>query len=158
MLITPSAIPRYNLKVSHLVKMDLQYGTIYGKIKPSIEWQMHRGIYNNNSEVGAIVHTHSPFTLGVVISSGFKHVIEEAEIVVGHPSIIKNYPSGSIQLARKVAGIFGRRKSKAVIIRNHGVVAIGRDIDDARAVIESLEEWSKILTVSEIFGGPRYYL
>jgi L-fuculose-phosphate aldolase len=158
MLITPSAVPRYNLKISHLVKMDLQDGMIYGKTKPSIEWQMHRGIYNSNSRVGAIVHTHSPFTLGVAISSGFRQVIEEAKLVVGHPSIIKNYPSGSKQLAREVAGIFGRTKSKAVIIRNHGVVAIGRDIDDARAVVESLEEWSKILTVSEIFGGPKYYL
>jgi L-fuculose-phosphate aldolase len=158
MLITPSAVPRYNLKISHLVKVDLQNAIIYGRVKPSIEWQMHRRIYNSNSEVGAIVHTHSPFTLGVAISSGFRQVIEEAKLVVGRPSIIKNYPSGSIQLAREVAGIFGRTKSKAVIIRNHGVVAIGRNIDDARAVVESLEEWSKILTVSEIFGGPKYYL
>jgi L-fuculose-phosphate aldolase len=158
MLITPSAVPRYNLKVSHLVRVDLQNAIIYGRIKPSIEWQMHRGIYNTNSVVGAIVHTHSPFTLGVAISSSFRQVIEEAKLVLGPPSIIKNYPSGSIQLAREVAGIFGRTKSKAVIIRNHGVVGIGRNIDDARAVVESLEEWSKILTVSEIFGGPKYYL
>ena len=78
--------------------------------------------------------------------------------MVGSPSIIKNYPSGSIELAREVTKIFGRGKSKAVIIRNHGVVAIGKDIDEARAVVESLEEWSKILTVSEIFGGPKYYI
>jgi L-fuculose-phosphate aldolase len=158
MLITPSAMPRYNLKKTHLVRIDLEGGRIHGKIKPSIEWQMHRGIYNNNSEVRAIVHTHSPFTLGVAISSDFRHVIEEAKFVVGTPSIVKNYPSGSIELAREVAKIFGRGKSKAVIIRNHGVVAIGKDIDEARAVVESLEEWAKILAVSEIFGGPKYYL
>jgi ribulose-5-phosphate 4-epimerase/fuculose-1-phosphate aldolase len=158
MLITPSAMPRYNLKKTHLVRIDLENGRIHGKIKPSIEWQMHRGIYNNNSEARAIVHTHSPFTLGVAISSDFRNVIEEAKFVVGTPSIIKNYPSGSIELAREVAKIFGRGKSKAVIIRNHGVAAIGNDIDEARAVVESLEEWSKILTVSQIFGGPKYYL
>jgi L-fuculose-phosphate aldolase len=158
MRITPSAVPRYNLKISHLVKIDLQDGTTYGNIKPSIEWQMHMGIYNNNSKVGAIVHTHSPYTLGVAISRGFKQVIEEAKLVVGNPSIIRNYPSGSKPLAREVAKIFGQKKCKAVIIRNHGVVAIGKDIDAARAVVESLEEWSKILTISEMFGGPKYYL
>jgi ribulose-5-phosphate 4-epimerase/fuculose-1-phosphate aldolase len=158
MLITPSAVPRYNLEISQLVKIDLQDGTTYGNIKPSIEWQMHMGIYNTNSKVRAIVHTHSPYTLGVAISRGFKQVIEEAKLVVGNPSIIRNYPSGSKPLAREVAKIFGQKKSKAVIIRNHGVVAIGKDIDAARAVVESLEEWSKILTISEMFGGPKYYL
>jgi L-fuculose-phosphate aldolase len=158
MLITPSAVPRYNLKISHLVKIDLHKGTAYGNTEPSIEWQMHRGIYNNNSKVGAIVHTHSPYTLGVAISRGFKQIIEEAKLVVGNPSIIRNYPSGSKQLAHEVADIFGQRKSKAVIIRNHGVVAIGKDIDGARAVVEALEEWSKILTISEVFGGPKYSL
>ena len=44
------------------------------------------------------------------------------------------------------------------MIENHGVVAIGKDIDQARAVVEALEEWSKILTIAEIFGGARDYL
>lgn len=158
MLITPSGKPRYDLKVSDLVRINLESARIYGKIKPSIEWQMHRGIYNKNTEAGAIVHTHSPFTLGVAISSEFKHVIEEAKFVVGNPSVIQNLPSGSAELAEEVSNIFGRRDSKAVIIINHGVVAIGNDIHEARAVVESLEEWSKILTVSEIFGGSKYYL
>jgi ribulose-5-phosphate 4-epimerase/fuculose-1-phosphate aldolase len=48
--------------------------------------------------------------------------------------------------------------SRAVVIKNHGVVAVGRDIHQARAVVESLEEWAKILTVSEIFGGTKDYL
>ena len=49
-------------------------------------------------------------------------------------------------------------KTKAVIIRNHGVVAVGGDIDEARPVVESLEEWSKILMVAKIFGGAKYHL
>jgi L-fuculose-phosphate aldolase len=47
---------------------------------------------------------------------------------------------------------------RAVIIRNHGVVSIGNNIYQARAVIESLEEWAKIYTISKIFGGPKYVL
>jgi ribulose-5-phosphate 4-epimerase/fuculose-1-phosphate aldolase len=38
-----------------------------------------------------------------------------------------------------------------VIIKNHGVVAIGKNLDKARSVAESLEEWSKVLTVRKIF-------
>jgi len=35
-----------------------------------------------------------------------------------------------------------------VIIKNHEVVAVGSDIHHARAVVEALEEWAKISTVS----------
>ena len=157
MLITPSGIPRYDLKSSDLLRINLQTGDVYGNSKPTIEWQMHRDIYRK-TDSRAVVHTHSPFTLGVAISSNFRHVIEEAKIVVGNPVIIKHLPSGSAKLAQEVSSIFGSSKTKAVIIRNHGIVAVGGDIDEARAVVESLEEWSKILTVAKIFGGAKYHL
>jgi L-fuculose-phosphate aldolase len=35
---------------------------------------------------------------------------------------------------------------------------VGNDIHQARAVVEALEEWAKILTISKIFGGPKYRL
>ena len=157
MLITPSGIPRYNLKCSDLLRINLKTGDVYGNSRPTIEWQMHRDIYRK-TDSRAVVHTHSPFTLGVAISSNFRHVIEEAKIVVGNPVIIKHLPSGSAKLAQEVSSIFGSSKTKAVIIRNHGIVAVGGDIDEARAVVESLEEWSKILTVAKIFGGAKYHL
>jgi L-fuculose-phosphate aldolase len=50
------------------------------------------------------------------------------------------------------------KKLKAFIIKNHGVVAVGNNIHQARAIVEALEEWAKILTISKIFGGPKYVL
>jgi L-fuculose-phosphate aldolase len=47
---------------------------------------------------------------------------------------------------------------RAIIIKNHGIVTVGNDIHQARAVVEALEEWAKILTISKIFGGPKYRL
>jgi ribulose-5-phosphate 4-epimerase/fuculose-1-phosphate aldolase len=108
------------------------------------------------------VHTHSPYTNGIAISviDEFQHIIEEAKIVVGNPVLISNKPSGSADLANLVSEAFGHggEDLRAVIIKNHGVVAVGSNIDQARAVVEALEEWAKILTVSKIFGGPKYVL
>lgn len=143
----------------HLVKVHLETSKVFGNITPSIELNLHRNIYNKRQDVNAIVHTHSPFTIGVSISSKFQHVIEEAKIVVGQPVIIPNKPSGSKDLAETVSGAFEKEGStRAVVIKNHGVVAIGQDIHQARAVVEALEEWAKILTVSEIFGGAKDFL
>ena len=159
MWITPTGVSRYKIQANHLVKVHLKTGKPSSKIRPSIEFNLHRNIYNKRHDVNAIVHTHSPFTIGVSISSKFRHIIEEAQIVVGEPVVISNKPSGSNDLAESVSLEFQRESSvRVVVIQNHGVVAIGKDIHHARAVVEALEEWSKILTVSEIFGGARDYL
>jgi L-fuculose-phosphate aldolase len=161
MWITPSGIPRYKMQPTHLVKVHTRSGKIFGNIRPSIELNLHRNIYNKRVDVNAIVHTHSPFTIGISISSKrFRHVIEEAKIVVGDPVIISNKPSGSKELAKSVSETFqkGGASTRAVVIKNHGVVAVGKDIHQARAVVESLEEWAKIFAISEVFGGIKDYL
>jgi len=172
MWITPSGIPRYNLQEKDLVKVkldtsrksshdDRSSSTI---LKPSIEWRMHASIYNIMPKINAVVHTHSPYTLAMAISlNRIEQIIEEAKIVVGDPVIIPNKPSGSIELADAVSSALERRENgeeqiRAVIIRNHGVVAIGNNIYQARAVIESLEECTKIHAISKVFGGPKYLL
>ena len=151
MWITPSEIPRYKIKTADLVKVNLKTDEIIGKHKPSREWGMHKKIYEYK-EINAIVHCHSPYTLGISISSKFDEVLEEAKIVVGDPVIIENVPSGSVELATNVSRCFENSSVRAVIIKNHGVVAVGKNLDQARSVVESLEEWSKVLTVCRIFN------
>lgn len=157
MWITPSETPRYLLRISDLVRVDLSTGKAIGRKKPSIEHNMHRMIYSTRKDVNAVTHTHSPYTIGVAISARFVHVIEEAKIVVDNPAIIDNRPSGSMELAQSVSAEFARG-AKAVVIKNHGVVAAGKNIHQARAIVESIEEWAKVLTVAKLFGGPHALL
>jgi L-fuculose-phosphate aldolase len=76
-------------------------------------------------------HTHSS-TLGIAISviGKFQHIIEEAKIVVGNPVLISNKPSRPADLANLVSEAFrhGGEYLRAVIIKNHGVVAVGSDM------------------------------
>ncbi|HXV46689.1 MAG TPA: class II aldolase/adducin family protein, partial [Nitrososphaera sp.] len=64
MWITPSGVPRYMMRTGDLVKVNLKTGKPSGG-KPSIELEMHRGIYAARPDINAIVHTHSPFTIGI---------------------------------------------------------------------------------------------
>lgn len=155
--ITPSGVPRYRMRADDLVRIELKTGKVVAGRKPSVELNMHMDIYSSRPDINAIVHAHSPFTIGISISSEFRQVIEEAKIVVGEPAVIANRPSGSIELAEAVSGEF-KRGARAVVVKNHGVIAGGMDIHHARAIVESLEEWAKILTVARIFGGVRDYL
>jgi L-fuculose-phosphate aldolase len=165
MWITPSGIPRYNLKEKDLVMVNIQNGKTASsqERKPSSEWYMHASIYNRSTHINAVVHTHSPYTLGIAISKEkFQHILEEAKIVVGNPIIVPNEPSGSAELANIVSEWLENwdpaADVRAIIIRNHGVVTVGTSIHQARATVEALEEWAKMLTISRIFGGPQYSL
>ena len=165
MWITPSGIPRYNLREKDLVMVNVQTGETLRsrKQKPSIEWYMHASIYNRSPRINAVVHTHSPYTLGIAISKEkFQNILEEAKIVVGNPITVPNRPSGSADLANMVSEGFENwdpmTSVRAIIIANHGVVTVGTNIHHARAIVESLEEWAKMLTISRIFGGPKYRL
>lgn len=159
MWITPSGIPRYDLTRHHLVKVNLRDGSYSGSLKPSVEWQLHSDIYMNMEKINSVLHTHSPYSLSIAISSEFLPVLEEAEVVLGEiPSIIPNKPSGSNELAKEVLKVISKNKSNVVIILNHGIISIGETLEQARIKIESLEEWSKILAISRLFGGPRHFL
>lgn len=153
MWITPSGVPRYSMRPSDLVRINLRTGMRSEKARPSIEAGMHMKIYAARQDVSAIVHTHSPYTIAVSISSDFVHVIEEAKLVVDNPVVIPHSPSGSQALAESVAVAFANG-ANAAVIKNHGVVAAAANIHAARAIIESLEEWSKILVLSKVLGGP----
>ena len=91
------------MQVNHLVKVHLKTSKPSGNTVLSIEFNLHRNIYNKRPDVNAIVHTHSPFTIGVSISSKLRHIIEEAQIVVGEPVVISNKPSDSNDLAKSVS-------------------------------------------------------
>src|SRR5678809_718099 len=91
MWITPSEVPRYKMRTTDLIKVNIKTKALTGKHKPSREWVMHTKIYEN-TDANAIVHCHSPYTLGISISSRFEEALEEAKIIVGDPVIIEDVP------------------------------------------------------------------
>ena len=58
--ITPSGEDQESLKLNSILKMDFDGKTISGK-NPSSEWQFHRDILKNRSEVNCVIHTHSAY-------------------------------------------------------------------------------------------------
>lgn len=76
MWITPSEVPRYKMRSTDLIRVNIKTKAITGKHKPSREWVMHTKIYEN-TDANAIVHCHSPYTLGISISSRFEEALEE---------------------------------------------------------------------------------
>lgn len=59
LVIKPSGVPYEELKLEHLVVLDLDGNKVEGKLNPSSDTATHLIIYKNFKDVGGVVHTHS---------------------------------------------------------------------------------------------------
>jgi len=153
-LITPSGMPIDSMTAADMVHMHLN-GSVAeadSQKKPSSEWRFHRDILANRTEINAVIHTHSMFatTLACLHQEvpAFHYMI-----AVAGGDTIRCAPYalfGSQQLSDDALMALVERK--ACLLANHGMIALGRDLQDALAVaveVENLcEQYWRILQIS----------
>jgi L-ribulose-5-phosphate 4-epimerase len=59
MVIKPSGVPYSELKLEHMVVLDLDGNQVEGKLKPSSDTATHLVLYRAFPDIGGVVHTHS---------------------------------------------------------------------------------------------------
>lgn len=145
-IITPTGYNLGKLRKEDLVELKLD-GTVIKGGKPSQETPFHLAIYNEISHVEAIVHVHSLASICAGILKGGSemppYTPNFVKKVGGAPLVPFDVP-GSEALSQKVVKAFIAKKSKAVLLQNHGVVSIGKSLDEALAIAEEVEENAKI--------------
>jgi L-ribulose-5-phosphate 4-epimerase len=60
-VIKPSGVPYEELKIEDLVVLDLEGTIVEGTLRPSSDTSTHLALYRAFSQIGGIVHTHSPW-------------------------------------------------------------------------------------------------
>ena len=137
-LVTPSGVPYAELSPQQVVAVATDGTTEPGALRPSSEWRMHAAIYAARPDALAIVHTHSPKATALACAGlglpAFHYMIALAG---GDVRCVPYATFGTAELAEHaLEGLAGRR---AVLLANHGVVAIGPTLDAARAVAFEVE-------------------
>lgn len=151
-LITPSGIPVETMSTQDMVEMDFA-GRVTGTGTPSSEWRFHRDILAARAEVNAIVHVHSVFatTLACLRRSipAFHYMVS-----VAGGDCIRCAPYalfGSQALSDLALDALDERK--ACLLANHGMIALGRDLQNALDIaleVETLsEQYCQALKIGE---------
>ena len=137
-LITPSGMAVEDMSAASMVQMQFDGSYEQGKI-PSSEWRFHRDILASRTDVNAIVHTHSMFATTLACLHKDIPPFHYMIAVVGGDTIrCAPYALfGSQALSdNALAALIDR---KACLLANHGMIALGRDLDDALAVTVEVE-------------------
>jgi L-fuculose-phosphate aldolase len=137
-LITPSGMPIDEMTSASMVHMQFD-GSFDANKKPSSEWHFHRDILASRPEVNAIVHTHSMFATTLACLHKDIPPFHYMIAVVGGDTIrCAPYALfGSQALSDNALTALIDRK--ACLLANHGMIALGRDLEDALAVTVEVE-------------------
>jgi len=120
---------------------------------PSVELPMHLAVLAARPEVGAVVHTHSPYATAVSCVLDEIPVVEpeQAEAVGGPLPVAAPAPSGEAALGEAVlAAARGRR---AAVVRGHGPVCLGPDLAGALACAFAVEENARIFALARLLSS-----
>ncbi|MDI6724503.1 MAG: class II aldolase/adducin family protein [Methanobacterium sp.] len=140
--ITRSGIAKKNVTQNDIIIIDLDGNVLEGDKKPSSETFLHLGIYKNRDDIMGIVHGHPPYATGFSMSDKPLKRLEGFG-VIKNPVIpfVKYSKPGSDELAKDTAQIM--KNEDVVILKNHGLVAAGVDLDEAAILAEFIEDIAK---------------
>lgn len=130
--ITPSGIWYKDLKVDDISVVDLDGNLIEGPT-PSSETPMHTAIYRNIPRANSICHTHSIY--GMVFAHLQKDIpLTNIELMVcGAPIPVAPWAAPGTDRAGEVTvDIYtSRSELSVVLLRQHGLIAIGNSLEQA---------------------------
>ncbi len=154
-LITPSGMEYNSLKPSDLVWMDFQGNILEGNRKPSVEFQLHQELYLSRTDVNAVIHTHSINACAFAVSQCELPAILEDMIQVVRGSVkISSYAlPGTKELAKNACDAIEDRN--AVLLPNHGLIAVGKDINEALKACVLVERCAQVYIYANIIGSPQ---
>ncbi|HUN47367.1 MAG TPA: 3-oxo-tetronate 4-phosphate decarboxylase [Stellaceae bacterium] len=146
-LMTPTNVSLGRLDPARLAKLDLE-GKLVSGDAPTKESVLHRAMYGERPDAGAVVHLHSTHSVAVSCLDG----IDPANVLppitayyvmrVGRLPLVPYHRPGDRDLAEAVRRLAG--KHHAVLLANHGPVVAGTSLDAAANAIEELEETAKL--------------
>lgn len=156
-LVTPSGMIYEDMVADDVIVMDLQGKIIEGSRKPSSDTAAILYIFNNRSDVKAIIHTHQPYATAIsLLEDEFRADLTTLGNACGGNVPVAPYSSpGSEDMGIDTVNFLG--DGHAVILAHHGVMTTGDSLKQALNAAVYLEECAKAYLAARAVG-PIHHL
>ena len=157
-LITPSQQNKETMTLDMIVELDLQGNVLSDNgYAPSSEYRMHLEVYRLRPDVGAVLHNHSAFASAYALA-GQPIRCEMAELYLYYggevPCCAYGAP-GTDAVFADFERCFVHEGRDVVLLANHGLVAAGRDVEEAFSRAEAVEKLAKIAVLARLLGEEK---
>ena len=153
--VTPAGTDYETMTPEDIVVVDYDVDVIEGDTVPSSESLTHVAVYKARRDISAVIHTHSIYASVLAVAGvPLPPILDELVAYLGGPVEVAEYGFPSTEdLGEKAIQAMGERN--AVFIRNHGVLAAGRDMPDALRACELVERAAQIYIQARALGSVR---
>lgn len=153
-VVTPSGMPYTELIPEDMSVTDINNKIIDGKHRPSVALDLWTGILRARPEINGIIHTHSPHaTAFSVINESIPIITEtQADWFDGPIPVAPYHHLEDTAFFTKPIEVLG--SGFAVLLGQHGVITIGKSLEDALERAVTLEEAAQTYTIARILGKP----
>jgi L-fuculose-phosphate aldolase len=153
LLITPTGVSCDDIDPPSIVEISFG-GEARDPLAPSSEWRIHRDVYLGRPEIGAVVHTHSTFATAYSCLRkplpAFHYMVAKAGGTAIRCARYATY--GTEALSRNALAAL--RDSRACLLANHGLLALGADLGAARSLAEEIEALAAQYAAARAMGRP----
>ena len=155
MVIKASGVPYGELTPEAIVVCDLEGELVEGSFSPSSDAETHGYVYRNMPGVGGIAHTHSPYaTAWAARGEPIPCVLTAmADEFGGEIPLAPFAPIGTDEIGREIVGALDGHRSPAVLLRGHGVFALGAGPRDAVKAVVMCEDAARTVHLARALGA-----
>lgn len=157
-LITPSGVSKYRLRVEDLVTYDLfdkRFICKRSSLKPSVEAWVHINVYETVEKASCVLHAH-PLHVNVLMEKDeadwWKMPIAEYELGDSVVCVAEPFKAGSIELANEVKRLVSGG-CNVVIVPQHGVFVWDIDVWGAFDKISALEYLARYRLLTVLYNN-----
>ena len=161
MVIKPSGVDYDGMSPDDMVVVDLETGKVVeGDLNPSSDTPTHLVLYKAFPELGGIVHTHSTYAtawaqagkdipnIGTTHADYFHDCIHCTEAMTADQMAEYEHNTGVVIVNRFLNGEINPVHTPAVLVKNHGPFAWGKDADQAVYHAVVTEQVAKMAYIS----------
>lgn len=153
--ITQAAIDKGTLRASGVAVVALDGRNLTPERKASSEALMHLRIYQECPEAAAVVHAH-PLTATAFTTAATPincALLSECYALLGRVVVAPYAMTSTLDLADAVAE--AAREANCILMKNHGVVAVGRTLLEAFDRLELIETAAQTTLIARQLDGVR---
>lgn len=154
--ITPTGLKYDVLQPEQIAIVDLDGRLVDAPCPPSSETPMHTAILRHLPAVGAVCHTHSPYAMTFAALGREVPRVTLELFRCGAPIPVARWACpGTVDAGVVTVDLFQRRPDlKVCLLRNHGLVSIGRDLEQAFELAYDAEVGMQVCHQALLLGQP----